>query len=409
MTQSRDPLGLGHGHLGIRRRLLAAAVGWVLLTGLAAAADAPATAPVDWDRARVLYQRQQQGQALSADDGAYLDRAKAERRRMNGAATRPNPGAGANGPMSGKPAISGQESTGIVPLTQLKGDGRYKGQEGGLYGGGQNQPPAGHAAAARAAAAQVVPLDAGGKAADEGGKVVLLSIGMSNTTMEFSRFKQDADADPAKSPSVLIVDGAQGGKDAAAWANVADGTNPTWEEADRRIKAAGATPQQVEVVWIKQALAGPSRFGEFPASARALQKDIETILTLAKQHYPNLKLAYLSSRIYAGYASTMLNPEPFSYEGAFAMRWVIDDQVKGEAKLNADPAKGEVKAPIALWGPYLWADGVKGRDLDALVWKREDLGADGTHPSPIGREKVGQLLLTFMKTDETAKGWFVKK
>ena len=45
-----------------------------------------------------------------------------------------------------------------------------------------------------------------------------------------------------------------------------------------------------------------------------------------KQRYPNLRLTYLSSRIYGGYAGGMLNPEPYAYEGAFTMRWLIQDE-----------------------------------------------------------------------------------
>ena len=44
--------------------------------------------------------------------------------------------------------------------------------------------------------------------------------------------------------------------------------------------------------------------------------------------------------------------------------------------------KTDLAAPIILWGPYLWADGVKGREGDKLVYTREDLAADGTHPRP---------------------------
>jgi hypothetical protein len=33
---------------------------------------------------------------------------------------------------------------------------------------------------------------------------------------------------------------------------------------------------------------------------------------------------------------------------------------------------------------------------------------DGTHPSNSGREKVGKLLLQFLKNDATARVWFVK-
>ena len=125
-----------------------------------------------------------------------------------------------------------------------------------------------------------------------------------------------------------------------------------------------------------------------------------TILRKARERFPNLRIAYISSRIYAGYASTPLNPEPYAYESAFVVRWLIQDQIKG----NRMP-----KLPVLLWGPYLWADGEKGRKIDDLVWKPEDLGPDGTHPSDSGRRKVAELLLRFVKTDPTAKVWFVGK
>jgi hypothetical protein len=68
-----------------------------------------------------------------------------------------------------------------------------------------------------------------------------------------------------------------------------------------------------------------------------------------------------------------------------------------------------VKAPLLLWGPYLWADGVTPRKGDGLVWERKDLAADGVHPSPSGRQKVADQLLKFFKTDPSARTWFVKK
>src|SRR5689334_22979321 len=298
----------------------------VALAATVRAADPATTRPaaIDWDRARALYQREQRGDRLTPEEQAYLDRAKAERRQGRGPA-----GAQQQALPSGPPAITGKESTGFVPLDQLTADEKYKGFDGGLYGNGHNEPPESHAKAAATEAAKVVPLDADGKPARDG-KVVLLSIGMSNTTQEFSRFTQIADDDPAKSPRLVIVDGAQGGKDAAAWTSGTEktGNNPVWEEADRRLRAAGVTPRQVQVVWVKQALIQQGRHGEFPQHARVLQRELETILNLAKSRYPNLRLAYLSSRIYAGYAVTQLNPEPYAYEGAFSVRWVIEDQLK---------------------------------------------------------------------------------
>jgi hypothetical protein len=56
----------------------------------------------------------------------------------------------------------------------------------------------------------------------------------------------------------------------------------------------------------------------------------------------------------------------------------------------------------------LWADGLKGRKTGDLVWAREDLAADGTHPSPIGQHKAAEQLLRFFKSDPTARPWFVR-
>ncbi len=81
--------------------------------------------------------------------------------------------------------------------------------------------------------------------------------------------------------------------------------------------------------------------------------------------FQNLQIVYLSSRIYAGYATNRLNPEPYAYESAFAVRWLIRDQMKGNDDLNFEPAKGTVVAPLILWGPYLWADGIAPRKSDS--------------------------------------------
>src|SRR5262249_48641938 len=142
---------------------------------------------------------------------------------------------------------------------------------------------------------------------------------------------------------------------------------------------------------------------------KKLQKDTLVVLQNARARFPNLRIAYLGSRIYAGYATTRLNPEPFAYEGAFAVRWLIQDQIKGDPELNSNPERGAVKAPLLLWGPYFWGDGTTPRKSDGLVWKREDLVGDGTHPSQSGRQKVAEMLLKFFKTDPLARTWFVKE
>lgn len=360
----------------------------------AAHGQTTAEPPIDWQKAQSLYQRDQRGEKLNAEEQTYLDRAKKLRQQNQGQPTASVP--------RGEPFKQ-------AALTDLKGT--YKGQSGGLYGEGKNEPPAKHLAAAQNAAKQIQPLNAEGKP-DAKGKVGLISIGMSNTTQEFSTFVRIANSDAAKNETLTLVDGAQGGRDSKMWLFTGEkddrGQPSPWTVLQERLRTAGVSPAQVQVLWLKQAYAGPSYLGEFPAHAQKLEEHIEFIVQRAKKQFPNLRIAYLSSRIYAGYASTQLNPEPYAFEGAFSVRWLIEKQIKGDAALNFDSTKGEVKAPILLWGPYLWTNGPKGRSIDDLKWAREDVANDGTHPSPSGQKKVAELLLKFFKTDPTAKGWFLK-
>ena len=39
------------------------------------------------------------------------------------------------------------------------------------------------------------------------------------------------------------------------------------------------------------------------------------------------------------------NSEPFSYESGFAVKWLVEQQLKGDPALNYDPQKGTVQAP----------------------------------------------------------------
>lgn len=180
-----------------------------------------------------------------------------------------------------------------------------------------------------------------------------------------------------------------------------------WQIAQRRIASAGVTDQQVQVAWIKLANKGPR--GELHDHGDKLKTDTLAVIQNAKQKFPNLRVAYLASRIYGGYTSGGLNPEPYAYETAFVCRWLIQDQIAGQKELNYDAARGDVKAPVLLWGPYFWADGTTPRKSDGLVWSREDFASDGTHPSNSGREKVAKMLLDFCKGDPLASSWFTAK
>jgi hypothetical protein len=294
--------------------------------------------------------------------------------------------------------------SGFKPLTEL-GTGKHKDFTGGLYPDGKNERPAAHEAAGLALAKQVQPLDDKGKPADDG-KIVLLSIGMSNTTQAFSTFQRLAKGAPGINPRVVLVDGAQGGQTAARIQNTDGSGKAFWDKVDERLNLAGATRAQVQAVWIKEADAGPT--DPFPGHAKTLQKELVNVVHILHDRFPNLKLVYLSSRTFGGYATTRLNPEPFAYETGFAVKWLIEQQLKGDPELNWDAAKGEKKAPWLSWGPYLWANGTTKR-TDGFFYDREDFGNDGTHPTRSGQEKVAKLLLDFFMTDSTAKPWFAAK
>ena len=294
-------------------------------------------------------------------------------------------------------------SVGFTPLNDL-GSGLYRGAQGGLYPGGMNTQPAGHLAAGAALAQAMTPRNASGSPDPEQGSIVLMSVGMSNTTQEFSAFVPLAMGEPLRNPRLVVVDAAQGGQDAVDIANPAA---PYWSTVDARLAQNNVTPAQVQAVWLKEAIRqGAIPDTSFAQDATFLQEKLQTIVQIIKSRYPNTVLVYLSSRIYAGYATSTLNPEPIAYQSGFAVKWLIEAQIDGAAALNYDPAKGPVVAPWLAWGPYLWGDGLTPRS-DGLVWSCSDFAADGTHPGTTGRDKVAQMLLGFFKSDPTARFFFL--
>lgn len=310
-------------------------------------------------------------------------------------------------------------SVGFTPLDDL-GAGLYLGQfQGGLYSGGQNVPPPAHAAEGLARALGIAPLDAAGNP-DPNGKYVLLSIGMSNTTQEFCSQNSALPCDPwtfmgqavihpqVNHTTLAIVNGARGGQAADAW-EFPDSPNYN-RIRDTRLAPLGLTEAQVQVAWVKVADRIPTVSLPAPgADAFVLLTRMGNIARAMHIRYPNLAMILLSSRIYAGYATSTLSPEPYAYESGFAVKWLIEAQVTQMAGGSQGPLAGDLDyqtaAPWLGWGPYLWADGLVPR-TDGLIWACSDLETDGTHPSMSGEEKVGSLLLDFMLNSPLARPWF---
>jgi hypothetical protein len=352
-----------------------------------------------------------------------------------------------------RPAQSGrggsQPGFSAVPLTEL-GTKTYKGFEGGLYAGGSNTTPAGHAAAGRKIAAQIQPLDADGHPSP-GGKIVLTSIGMSNAADEFGLFLRRARTDSAvNNAKIVILNGGFGGITTCDW--VQPNGNPPCSQhtenqydrvRDRVLAAAGVTERQIQVVWIKEANGGPGVHGcganrfepcrplcdpqssgchNDPSETEALrfESQLGQIVRAAKQRWPNLKLAFISTRIYAGYSNGPVSPEPFAYEYGFSAKWLIAAQIKQAESHKADEVAGDLNysggaAPWIDWGPYIWADGATPRS-DGLIWcdgqqqapcnGELDFQQDGMHPNSRGSLKVADLLLHFFSTSPFTAQWF---
>ena len=287
-----------------------------------------------------------------------------------------------------------------IPLIDF-GSVTYRGFQGGLYPNESNQRPLTHNTAGVSIAQSIKPLNTFGATDEANGVIVWMSIGMSNTTQETQAFLSLMQNYPNKNPRLILIDGAVGGQDINAINNSAASY---WNTVNNRLTTAGLTAAQVQVIWFKEAEARPTdtSFATYPDALKIKYKSVMQIL---KSKYPNLKLVYLSSRIYAGYATTNLNPEPFAWYNGWTVKRLIEDQINGDDSLKysgSNPSSAWLS-----WGPYLWANGTTPRS-DGLTWVQSDFQSDGTHPSTTGRQKVAQLLLQFFSTDETAKPWFLK-
>lgn len=307
---------------------------------------------------------------------------------------------------------------GLVPLTDLVAGSYLARYEGGLYPEGKNAPPDDHLNAGLERARRIRPLDTEGRP-DPAGRIVFLSIGMSNASQEFcgslgidceqQTFVDRAMADPRVDKDELtIVNGAQGGRPAEEWDSAADSTYE--RVAERALAPLGLSEAQVQVVWLKAAHARPVVSLPSPAAdAFALERNLGEIVRALAQRYPNLQLVLASSRTYGGYATTDLNPEPYAYESAFAVKWVIEAQIRQARGEGVDLLSGDLaleRVPWIGWGPYLWTAGSAPRS-DGLVWLPSDVASDGTHPARPGVAKVGELLLDHFATSPVTHCWFL--
>ncbi|PYX43593.1 MAG: hypothetical protein DMG79_22050, partial [Acidobacteria bacterium] len=274
-------------------------------------------------------------------------------------------------------------------------------------------------------------------------------IGMSNATAEFSDFAGTAATSSLVNHKTLAMeDGALGAATACYWTVAQGQTGATCPDAqgvlldnqydrvrDTVLATATTAPsaptgcggppnttpclteKQVQVLWIKN-VANERLLCDTTVSGCVNNTSTEAILyesqvaqtiRAAKSRYPNLKQVFLSTRIYAGYATDGLNPEPYAYEYGYSAKWLIEAQIIQERNGTIDPVAGNMSytsgtAAWTLWGTYLWADGTIARS-DGTTWQPGDFQSDGTHPDNKGKLKVVNLLMGFFTTSPYTP-WF---
>ncbi|MCX7012354.1 MAG: hypothetical protein NTW86_07300, partial [Candidatus Sumerlaeota bacterium] len=328
---------------------------------------------------------------------------------------------GASMPTSSPAPMPPVDTSSYVALTDFGpndlyhgANGEYKeGAKGGLYPNVSNARPAEQTKAGVELAKTIQPLDADGKPGPDG-KIVLLGMGFSNSNQVMTGFIQAASQDKGLNPHLVIVNGCEGGRSAFMIQN--PGQNPIADEywkqwIPNKMKAAGVTNPQVEAIWLKETDAplGPATLKqlgvedvdkyelplrmEFPKGAQTLEGELETIVRHMPEFFPNVKLVYVSSRSYGGWAAREGNREPWSYETGFAVKWLVEKQLQGDPSLNFDPAKGKVVAPWLSWGPYLWANGEKARKDGYKLLLSDYRDTDHMHYSEQGIAKVGGAMM----------------
>ena len=114
--------------------------------------------PIDPVLGRQLMQKYSRGETLTDSEQAYLERVKREIRGRAAGKRRDVPPLGAGS----RPELTGTNNwSALVPITDMTLP--YKGEDGGLYGGGKNELPTAHRAAYLKESANIRPLDTEGR------------------------------------------------------------------------------------------------------------------------------------------------------------------------------------------------------------------------------------------------------
>src|SRR6185436_7570060 len=108
-------------------------------------------------------------------------------------------------------------------------------------------------------------------------------------------FASDEAADPEVDSRLDFVDCAEAGQSIDL---ISDPGAEYWTYVDDALAGAGVSAQEVQVVWLKEAL--PDPVDTWPSHALTYESDLEAVVHILKSRFPNLKSLYHTSRIYGG-------------------------------------------------------------------------------------------------------------
>ncbi len=290
----------------------------------------------------------------------------------------------------------------LPPIDEL-GSATFMGHQGGLYPNGSNEMPPAFYQDAIMMAKSIVPLDKNGNA-DDKGEIGLIALGASTVAMFGKALDKMIEEDNNRRSDINYVNCGIGGQD------LSDIMNPSanfWSVIDTRVKEAGMTLDQVQVIWFEEDNL-KNRDNDIDARGNALVSDFTQTIQFCKQHYPNLKLFYVSGRHTTAFMPADANDkhrEPKAYVNGWACKWLIEKQINGDPALSY---KGKnAVAPLILWGPYFWTQGEKPRK-DGYSWTTDLVGGDGIHPTAEGEVRVAKDLMDFWTNDPVSQIWFLK-
>lgn len=288
------------------------------------------------------------------------------------------------------------DTDGPITIEAVNYDGR-------LYDG-SNNVPAGHDTAGIAAGEAVVRRDEAGDPADNG-LVGFLGVGMSNARRLLAELLPLM---TSKQEAVVAVNAAQVNRDLDF---MIDNEATYYAAVDVEIADRGLTPEQIGVVLLYTALAGPTgSIADYIAETKAKLKTV--IVDQIAVRYPNVKQVYLVSREFGGWTLSG-SPESYAFAQALAIKSLVDDQVNHAT--TGDPDLDYAAVPWLGWteNTYTWANGL-GSDLaeggtpgraDGLEWLESDFD-DGLHQSEVGATKEANLILPEFESGPYAAPWW---